>query len=70
MEETEKIMELGFRGKLGDKLLKAYDEALAYHRENAFISSVESRYNWLESRLQFFQKHMLQKELKEVKDVV
>lgn len=31
---------------------------------------MQSRYNWLESRLQFFQKHMLQKELKEVKEVV
>jgi hypothetical protein len=28
------------------------------------------QYNSLEGRLQFFQKHMLQKELKEIRDVV
>jgi hypothetical protein len=64
------MIELGFSGKLGDKILKCCEEAQSYYKENAFISSVESRYNWLESRLQFFQKHMLQKELKEVKEVI
>jgi hypothetical protein len=56
--------------KLGDKILKGFEEAKKYHKENSYIVNLQSRYNWLESRLQFFQKHMLQKELKEVKDTV
>jgi len=55
------MIELGLAAQLGDKVLKALEEAKKYHKENSHIASIQSRYNWLESRLQFFQKHMLQK---------
>lgn len=64
------MVEMGLSSQLGEKIMKACEEAKNFHKENSFIATVQSRYNWLESRLQFFQKHMLQKELKEVKDVV
>lgn len=67
IEEMSNMIEMNYTPKLGEKLLKAFDEAKKFNKENSFISSIKSRYNWLEGKLQFFQKHMLQKELKEVK---
>ncbi len=41
------MIELGVASKLGDKIIKAHEEAKGFYKENSFIESIQSRYNWL-----------------------
>ena len=41
------MIELGYTSKLGDKIIKAYEEAKKFHKDNSFINNIKAQYNWL-----------------------
>lgn len=53
--EINLISELGYGYLIKDKVMRWYDEAVQFNKENLYISTLESRYNAIMSKLQSFQ---------------
>jgi hypothetical protein len=68
--EINLISELGYSYLIKDKVMRWYDEAVQYNKENLYISTLESRYNTIMSKMQSFQEEILVKEIQEVKKLI
>lgn len=45
IKEMKKIMEMNFSLELSEKLLKSFEEAKKYHKENSYIKNLQARFN-------------------------
>lgn len=61
---------MNFWMEIPERVHKSFEQAKKYYGENTYIKNLQTRYNNIEGKLQFFEKEIVKKQLLEIKQFI